>query len=129
MDHLHDVGVRCQALDTCGVVMNYETKKIRTIETTISSDAHVTTVQGNGAKTDNLMMTSMTLCANESSNTRGDIIGSTINALGVLTGLLAAALVVVTMGWIVSCVYWQRRDKRRCVVLCDIPFLFYQTER
>ena len=33
--------------------------------------------------------------------------------LGVLTGLLAAALVAVTMGWIVSCVYWQRRNKRR----------------
>ena len=29
--------------------------------------------------------------------------------MGVLTGLLAAALVVVTMGWFVSCVYWQRR--------------------
>ena len=33
--------------------------------------------------------------------------------LGVLTGLLAAALVAVTMGWIVSCVYWQRRNKQR----------------
>ena len=34
-------------------------------------------------------------------------------ALGVLTGLLAAALVVVTMGWILSCVYWYRRIKQR----------------
>ena len=33
--------------------------------------------------------------------------------LGVLTGLLAAALVVVSVGWIVSCVYWQRRITQR----------------
>ena len=38
---------------------------------------------------------------------------TTNQTLGVLTGLLAAALVVVTMGWIVSCVYWQRRNKQR----------------
>ena len=38
---------------------------------------------------------------------------STNQTLGSLTGLLAAALVVVTIGWIVSCVYWQRRNKRR----------------
>ena len=31
----------------------------------------------------------------------------------ILTGLLAAALMVVTMGWIVSCVYWQRRNKQK----------------
>ena len=33
--------------------------------------------------------------------------------LGALIGLLAAALVGVTMGWIVSCVYWQRRITQR----------------
>ena len=33
-------------------------------------------------------------------------------ALGVLTGLLTAALVIVTTGWIVSCVYWQRKSKQ-----------------
>ena len=102
--------MRCQALDTCGVVINHETTEKR-------------------KTTDDLMMTPMTVSVNDSSNTSGDIIGSTINALGVLTGLLAAALAVVIVGWIVSCVYWQRRDKQRCVVLCDIPFLFYQTER
>ena len=37
----------------------------------------------------------------------------TNKVLGVLTGLLAAALVVVTVGWIVSCVYWQRRITQR----------------
>ena len=34
-------------------------------------------------------------------------------ALAVLTGLLAAVLVVVTMGWIVSCVYLRRRVRQR----------------
>ena len=38
---------------------------------------------------------------------------TTNKTLGVLTGLLTAALVVVTMGWIVSCVYWQRRNETR----------------
>ena len=33
--------------------------------------------------------------------------------LGTLTGLLAAALVMVITGWIVSCVYWQRKNKQR----------------
>ena len=37
---------------------------------------------------------------------------TTNKTLGALTGLLTAALVVVTMGWIVSCVYWQRRNKQ-----------------
>ena len=38
----------------------------------------------------------------------------TINkTLRVLTGLLAAALVVATMGWIVSCVYLKRIVKQR----------------
>ena len=38
---------------------------------------------------------------------------SSTKALGALTGLLAAALVVVTMGWIGSCVYLMRRIKQR----------------
>ena len=29
--------------------------------------------------------------------------------MGVLTGLLTAVLVIVTMGWFVSCVYWKKR--------------------
>ena len=33
-------------------------------------------------------------------------------ALGVLTGLLTAALVVVAIGWSVSCVYWYRKFKQ-----------------
>ena len=34
---------------------------------------------------------------------------STSGTLGALIGLLAAALVVVVTGWIVSCVYFQRK--------------------
>ena len=41
------------------------------------------------------------MCSNESNM-----------ALGVLTGLLTAALVVVTVGWSVSCVYWYRNFKQ-----------------
>ena len=33
----------------------------------------------------------------------------TTEVLVTLTGLLAAALAIVTVGWILSCVYWQRR--------------------
>ena len=41
----------------------------------------------------------------------GELITSS-KTLGALTGLLTVALVVVGMGWIVSCVYWQRRFKQ-----------------
>ena len=34
---------------------------------------------------------------------------TTTEVLATLTGLLAAALAIVTMGWILSCVYLQRR--------------------
>ena len=55
---------------------------------------------------------------------------TTNKTLGVLTGLLAAALVVVTMGWIVSCVYWQRRNETRWDVILHCLLLFkIQTER
>ena len=46
-------------------------------------------------------------------STKGSNNSATTNALGTLTGLLATALVVVTMGWIVSCVYWQRKTTQR----------------
>ena len=38
---------------------------------------------------------------------------SSYKTWGALTGLLAAALVVVAMGWIVSCVYLVRRNRQR----------------
>ena len=38
---------------------------------------------------------------------------STTETLGVLTGLQATALVAVTVGWIVSCVYWQRKITKK----------------
>ncbi len=44
----------------------------------------------------------------ESSITQSTVM-STSGTLGALIGLLAAALVVVVTGWIVSCVYFQRK--------------------
>ena len=44
----------------------------------------------------------------ESSITQSTVM-STSGTLGALVGLLAAALVVVVTGWIVSCVYFQRK--------------------
>ena len=46
-------------------------------------------------------------------STTGELRKGIIDALGALTGLLAAALVIVTMGWIVSCVYLMRKNKQR----------------
>ncbi len=43
----------------------------------------------------------------ESSNTQSTVMSTSVT-LGALIGLLAAALVVVVTGWIVSCVYFQR---------------------
>ncbi len=43
----------------------------------------------------------------ESSITQSTVTSTVI--LGALIGLLAAALVVVVTGWIVSCVYFQRK--------------------
>ncbi len=37
---------------------------------------------------------------------------ATSGTLGALIGLLAAALVVVVTGWIVSCVYFQRKTNK-----------------
>ena len=37
----------------------------------------------------------------------------TTEALGALAGLLTAALVIITIGWVVSCVYLMRKIKQR----------------
>ncbi len=42
-------------------------------------------------------------------NACADLVNATSGTLGALIGLLAAALVVVVTGWIVSCVYFQRK--------------------
>ena len=47
------------------------------------------------------------------SNVVATTTAANINALGTTTGLLTAAVVIVTMGWIVSCVYWQRKVRQR----------------
>ncbi len=51
-----------------------------------------------------------TLPVNEVVATSGRLpVMSTSGTLGALIGLLAAALVVVVAGWIVTCVYFQRK--------------------
>ena len=62
--------------------------------------------------TDVAITTDTTLGNSESEKCSEAALKST-EILGVLTGLLATALVVVTVGWIVSCVYWQRRITQR----------------
>ncbi len=47
----------------------------------------------------------------ESSNTQSTVMSTSV-ILGALIGLLAAALVVVATGWIVSCVYFQRERNK-----------------
>ncbi|XP_064397478.1 uncharacterized protein LOC135344218 isoform X2 [Halichondria panicea] len=53
-------------------------------------------------------------CINELTATTGTLpVMSTSVTLGALIGVLAAALVVVVTGWIVSCVYLQRKINRQ----------------
>ncbi len=47
-------------------------------------------------------------CTCDSSITQSTVMSTSV-ILGALIGLLAAALVVVVTGWIVSCVYLQRK--------------------
>ena len=47
------------------------------------------------------------------------VVMNVTKASGTLAGLLAAALVIVTIGWIVSCAYWPRKVKQRLGVVSD----------
>ena len=90
--------MRCQAReDTCTVIITDTPTTIKG-EEDISNQSAV------------LNTTFINHPANESAEA-GEVCSN--DAIGVLTGLLAAALVVVTMGWIVSCVYLRRRVKQR----------------
>ena len=84
---------------------NTSEDRINSPETTDIERGSTNPADVNNSNTSLLSSSANTGCAAISSNG--------VAALGALTGLLAAALVVVTMGWIVSCVYWQRRNKQR----------------
>ena len=60
-----------------------------------------------------LILTLLYTSVNEVIATTGTLpVMSTSGTLGALIGLLAAALVVVVTGWIVSCVYLRRKINR-----------------
>ena len=97
------VGVRCQAReDTCTVIITDTPTTIEGEEDRSNQSAVLNTTSINQPTNESAVAEEV--CSN-------DTVG--VLTLGALTGLLAAALVVVTMGWIVSCVYWQRRIKLR----------------
>ncbi|XP_064397403.1 neurotrypsin-like isoform X3 [Halichondria panicea] len=89
--HSMDVGVKCLPFtDACAVSVNEMSTSNRQPPTTTE-----TPQPSDGATT-------------ESSITQSTAV-STSGTLGALIGLLAAALVVVVTGWIVSCAYFQRK--------------------
>ena len=104
VDLSQDIGVRCQTREETCRVINDEPTPLGMMSTGPNS------VNKTTASTTRLVMTTNT--TENQIATEASVIHSN-EALGALTGLLAAALVVVTMGWIVSCVYWQRRVKQR----------------
>ena len=101
--YTQSVGVRCQAReDACTVIITDTPTTIEGVEDTSNQSTVLNTTSIN--QPTNQSAVADEVCSN-------DTIG--VLTLGALTGLLAAALVVVTMGWILSCVYWQRRNKQR----------------
>ncbi len=134
--HSMDVGVRCLPFtDACADLVN---EVITTVETTTACNcqqpttstpmiAECTPASTEGDGNVNEMTTSNKQpietsqptistktsqpsngATRESSNTQSTVM-STSGTLGILIGLLAAALVVVVTGWIVSCVFFQRK--------------------
>ncbi len=113
--HSMDVGVKCLPFtDACAVPIN---EAITNVETPPACNCQQctpptpTSTTGKctpaGAEGDGNEMTTNT-SKPESSITQRTAM-STSGTLGALIGLLAAALVVVVTGWIVSCVYFQRK--------------------
>ena len=104
-NHSTDVGVRCLPfIDVCPVPVNEIIVTVTAQQPTIpiptltSTLANCTPTEQDG----NEMTTT------ESSITQSTVMSAS-GTLGALIGLLAAALVVVVAGWIVSCVYLQQK--------------------
>ena len=137
VDLSQDIGVRCQTREETSMVVNDEPTTLGMMSTGPISEDHSTSAgpisedhstsagpisedQGSstGSISDNKTTASTTRLVMMTNTTENQIAteASLIcpnEALGTITGLLTAALVVVTMGWIVSCVYWQRRARQR----------------
>ena len=101
----------CPTLNLVGVrYLAFEDACLQTVAVSSSASSNYTKV--------------ITMSRTSSTNSSNDLPIATTNfslalaamsitkTLGVLTGLLATALVVVTMGWIWSCVYWQGRMRQ-----------------
>ena len=95
--HANDVGVRCQAFEDV-----FTPNDAFPTELTIKIETYYFRTE-----------TTITLPSKNRSIDETSATDSKTIAMKLLTALLTAALVVVTMGWIVSCVYWQRRIKQR----------------
>ena len=129
-DHSMDVGVRCLPFTDASVVPVNEIITTATVcncqqdttPTPMSTLAKCTPTSTEGddndyeLSTNNRQPTATTETSHpsEGATTEGSITQSTATLstsgiLGALVGLLAAALVVVVTGWIVSCVYFQRK--------------------
>ena len=127
--HSMDVGVKCLPFtDACAVPVDEVITPVETppacncqqctTPTPTSTIGKCTPASAEGDGNVNEVTTNNTISTEtsqpsdgaitECSNTQSTVM-STIGTLGALIGLLAAALVMVVTGWIVSCVYLQRK--------------------
>ena len=118
LNYSQAVGVRCQAReDTCTAIITDTPipEMVYTVEQSIGGDFASVSPSSTSYSSSMVVLNSIPAEFPKNGNIEAVAMCSENNnlALGVLTGLIAAALVVVTMGWIVSCVYWQRRNKQR----------------
>ena len=131
-EHSMDVGVRCLSCQEVCESMHDESETTPTVSvtevttqepsSTLSISSSLSESVKQSALKDDNICTTMPKDDLERTPTESDFTNlnqfsgellTTNKILGAMTGLLAAALVVVTMGWIVSCVLWQRRLKQR----------------
>ncbi len=113
-DHSMDVRVKCLPLNDAGTVSDTVTTACNFQQPT-SPVTTSTGINENATTTINRQppISTETSQPSDGASTESSITQSTVmstsGTLGALIGLLAAALVVVVTGWIVSCVYFQRK--------------------
>ena len=115
VDLSQSIGVKCQSHEETSIVINDEPTSQGMMSTGPISEDHSTSTGPISDSKTTASTTRLVMMTNSTENqiaTEASLIRSS-EVLVTITGLLAAALVVVTMGWIVSCVYWQRRVRQR----------------
>ncbi len=127
--HSMDVGVRCLPFtDACPVPVSeltattppcncqQPTTPTQTPTSMLAKCITSTEGDGNEMSTNRQPMSTKTSQPSDGATTESSISQSTVmitsGTLGALIGLLAAALVVVVTGWIVSCVYLQKKRNK-----------------